>query len=117
MTCPVCQGNHFVRFEDGSLMSCSKCASGGRMEREEILDEARELISGPRHKEYGNAKDNFRRIAVGWSEIFGTQVTLAQVALAMDWVKSARLIETPGHRDSWVDKAGYTALGWEVSDV
>jgi hypothetical protein len=31
----------------------------------------------------------------------------------MDWVKTARLIETIDHDDSWVDKAGYSALGGE----
>jgi hypothetical protein len=37
------------------------------------------------------------------------------VALMMDDVKSARLCETPDHRDSWVDKAGYSACGAEVA--
>jgi hypothetical protein len=31
----------------------------------------------------------------------------------MDWVKTSRLIETIDHEDSWIDKAGYTALGAE----
>jgi hypothetical protein len=34
----------------------------------------------------------------------------------MDWVKSARLIETIDHEDSWIDKAGYSALGAEHTD-
>jgi len=29
----------------------------------------------------------------------------------MDWVKTCRLLETPGHHDSWIDKCGYSALG------
>jgi hypothetical protein len=40
-------------------------------------------------------------------------LTPAHVALMMDWVKTSRLIETIGHEDSWVDKAGYTGLGAE----
>jgi hypothetical protein len=31
----------------------------------------------------------------------------------MGWVKTSRLIETIDHKDSWIDKAGYTALGAE----
>jgi len=31
----------------------------------------------------------------------------------MDWMKTSRLLETIDHADSWVDKAGYTALGAE----
>jgi hypothetical protein len=33
------------------------------------------------------------------------------VALMMDWVKTARLLETIDHADSWIDKCGYSALG------
>ena len=43
-------------------------------------------------------------------------MTPAHVALMMDWVKSARLIETIDHEDSWIDKAGYSALGAEHTD-
>ena len=41
------------------------------------------------------------------------QITPAHVTLMMDWVKTSRLIETIDHEDSWIDKAGYTALGAE----
>ena len=86
-----------------------------RSERQNILADAEAAICGPRERDYGHPADNFERIAAGWAAIFGAPVSAAQVALAMDWVKSARLIATPNHRDSWVDKAGYSALGGEVS--
>jgi hypothetical protein len=38
------------------------------------------------------------------------------VALMMDWLKTSRLLGTLDHADSWVDKAGYTALGGEFSE-
>lgn len=85
------------------------------MKRDEILDEAKDLVSGDRHDDYGDAAVNFARIAQGWSVILGTDVTPVQVALCMDWVKTARLIQSPDHADSWIDKAGYSALGGEVS--
>lgn len=84
------------------------------MTRDEILDTAKALISGDRDKDYGDAADNFQRIATGWEVILGADVTPVQVALCMDWVKTARLVQTPGHADSWLDKAGYSALGGEI---
>jgi hypothetical protein len=42
-------------------------------------------------------------------------LTPAHVALMMDWLKTCRLLSTLGHEDSWVDKAGYTALGAEFA--
>lgn len=83
------------------------------MNRDEILATAATTINGDRDRDYGNASDNFRRMAIGWEVVLGVEVTPAQVALCMDWVKTTRLIKSPDHLDSWVDKAGYTALGAE----
>lgn len=83
--------------------------------RSVLLDEAGALIDGQRAKDYGSAAENFTRIANGWAEIVGAPVTAAQVALCMDWVKTCRLITSPNHRDSWVDKLGYGALGGEIA--
>lgn len=83
--------------------------------REATLDAASEAISGERQAEYGDAQENFERIATIWEAIFGHGVTEAQVALCMAGVKIARLSHSQGHKDSWVDLAGYAALGSEVS--
>jgi hypothetical protein len=87
------------------------------MTRDEIIDTAKELISGQRAKDYGDAKNNFDRIAEGWNIIVreaakaNSPITAKHVALMMDWVKTCRLLETIDHQDSWVDKVGYSALG------
>lgn len=84
------------------------------MTREELLDHAKELIAGPRAKDYGDAYDNFDRIAQGWNIIIRNTdgpITAKHVALMMDWLKTCRLLETIDHTDSWVDKLGYSALG------
>ena len=92
------------------------------MKRDEILDTAKELINGQRAKDYGDAFENHRRIADGWNIIvrsaFETHFEISEqhVVLMMDWVKTARLLKTIDHDDSWVDKAGYTALGAEFSE-
>lgn len=85
------------------------------MKRDEALQRAADIINGPRNDDYGPAEDNFRRIATGWSVIFGTPVTPRQVALAMDWVKTARLVNNPDHEDGWADKIGYSAIGAELN--
>lgn len=87
------------------------------MKRDEILDKAKELINGPRAKDYGDAFANHQRIADGWNIILKSvgEVTPAHVALMMDWVKTSRLLETIDHMDSWIDKAGYTGLGAEFA--
>jgi hypothetical protein len=84
------------------------------MTRDEIIENAKTLISGQRAVDYGDAKDNFDRIAAGWNIIIENAngpITAKHVALMMDWVKTARLLETIDHVDSWVDKVGYSALG------
>jgi|TARA_R110000803_G_scaffold38422_3_gene83013 hypothetical protein len=92
------------------------------MNRNELLDKAKETINGDRAKDYGDARDNFDRIATGWNVIINGAmkshgyVTDQHIALMMDWVKTARLCENIDHIDSWVDKAGYTALGAEFMD-
>jgi len=84
------------------------------MTRDEILDTAKELISGQRAQDYGDAFHNFDRIAAGWNIIVDNckgELTAKHVALMMDWVKTCRLMETIDHEDSWIDKCGYSALG------
>lgn len=83
----------------------------------QILGDAADIIGGDREQNYGDAATNFGRIAALWSTILGTDVAAHQVALCMAALKLARLIETPDHRDSWTDAAGYIALGAETSPL
>ena len=92
------------------------------MKRDEVLDSAKELINGQRAKDYGDAYENFSRIADGWNIIVRESqrthgfITPQHVALMMDWMKSARLLNGIDHEDSWIDKCGYSALGSDFSD-
>ena len=83
------------------------------MKRAEILAKAESMINGPRAKDYGDAHENHERIAKMWSVLLERDVTVAQVYQCMIAVKLSRLIETPGHEDSWLDICGYSALGGE----
>ena len=71
-----------------------------------ILQEAEEIINGERARLYGSVTENFSRIAAGWTEIIGKEVTAEQVGLCMVWLKIARQVNMQ-HRDNLVDGAGY----------
>ena len=71
-----------------------------------ILDEAAELIHGPRQQAYGHPVDNFSRIAAMWTVILQHSVTPEQVGLCMAALKLARQIHQPS-RDNLIDACGY----------
>ncbi|QEP08841.1 hypothetical protein F0M17_02265 [Glutamicibacter sp. ZJUTW] len=81
-----------------------------------MLTTAEQLINGDRAKDYGDASENFQRIANLWTPILGVQVTATDVALCLTQLKVARLITSPAHKDSWIDAAGYIALGGEIAN-
>ena len=85
------------------------------MNRVELLDLAARLISEDRARVYGSAKDNFGVIADLWGAYLGVRLAAEQVAVMMVLVKAARLKASPDHGDSWVDMAGYAALGCEIA--
>lgn len=80
-----------------------------------ILEEAEKLINGERAADYGDASENFGRIADLWTAYHGAGFTRHDVAMMMTLVKVARM-SGGYHRDSVVDIAGYAALDERVSD-
>lgn len=73
-----------------------------------ILEEAGKLVDGPRQEEYGHPADDFRAVAWAAKELgIKPQSGPLHHALYMVLVKIQRLVQTPGHRDSIVDGAGY----------
>lgn len=96
------------------------------MKREDCLNQALTQVTGKRTQDYGTPENNFQTIADFWNVYlnhrhpeFRILIELAptDVALMMDLLKTARLINSPNHADSWIDKAGYSACGAEVSDA
>jgi hypothetical protein len=93
-----------------------------RAPRDLILDTAKQLISGKRAEEYGDAYDNFERIAALWNAYLSDYLNGKQtgkllphdVAALMMLVKLARIANNPKSWDSWVDIIGYAALGAET---
>lgn len=72
-----------------------------------ILKEADDLVTTARQAVYGHPFDDYSRTAKLWSAVLGAEVTPEQAALCMIMVKISRLVNSPDHRDSQVDVAGY----------
>ena len=100
------------------------------MKREDCLNQALTQVTGKRTQDYGTPENNFETIADFWNVYLCNlaknqgydywnipSISATDVALMMDLLKTARLITSPNHADSWVDKAGYSACGAEVSDA
>lgn len=87
--------------------------------RADILDTAKGYVLKDRNSTYGSPEDNFRRIARRWTAHLqnvgvisdAVQLNPADVAIMMTDMKLARIEHNPGHKDSWVDAAGYIACG------
>ena len=82
---------------------------------------AKEAINGPREESYGDALISFDRTAGLMSAAGfrrdGEKILPSDVAIIMALVKIARLAASPGHEDSWIDLAGYAALGAEIAEI
>jgi len=86
-------------------------------QRATILEEAASAVDGSRQENYGHPAEDFRRIATYWSNhLGGIAITPHDVALMMIMVKLSRLHNTPYHRDSLVDIAGYARCAEKIFD-
>jgi hypothetical protein len=83
------------------------------MTADELLQHAAAVVRD-RRRTYGDPLDLFERVAVRWSQVLGTKVTAAQVALCLCDLKLARLTVDPAHLDTQADVAGYIACLREV---
>jgi hypothetical protein len=83
------------------------------MTGEELLQHAAAVVRD-RRRSYGEPELLFQRVAERWSQVLGTKVTAAQVAICLCDLKLARLTVDPRHLDSLVDLAGYAAIVREV---
>jgi len=90
--------------------------------RTKFLNEVDGIVTRDRNDTYGGPEDSFLRIAKMWDTYLGCKygfsntINVNDVAVMMILMKTARLIENPSHRDSWLDIAGYAACGGTVND-
>lgn len=71
-----------------------------------ILEEAEQIVNGPRCDEYGPVRESFEAIAKVWEGVLRAPVSAEDVALCMLGLKLVRYRSGKGH-DSMVDMAGY----------
>lgn len=90
--------------------------TGKRLDDEHVLTEAQRLISGDRNTQYGDAYDDFGRVAGMVNVLFADKLsnpfTASDMTTFMELVKLSRRRVSPGKRDHYVDGAGYAALSW-----
>ncbi len=81
-----------------------------------ILTEAHDIIHGDREQTYGNPAVNLENIAELWRTFLAGKhnvqlsLMIEDVVMMMILVKMARLMNSPRHRDSLIDIAGYAGL-------
>ena len=89
--------------------------------RSDILDDAKCKVCGPREAQYGDPRIMFNCVSRMFQDYTyliekTDRCWVAQDAIATQiLLKIARLAVDPTHKDSWVDIAGYAALGGELS--
>lgn len=89
----------------------SKRAVAAAEIRADVLDTAKTYVLKDRNATHGDPEDNFGRIAELWSAYKRVQFNATDVAAMMALMKVARIAQSPEHRDSWIDLAGYAACG------
>ena len=86
------------------------------MNREEILEKAKSIVTGERENAYGSPEDNFTTIAELWSMFLGVRIDSEDVATMMILLKVARIRGGQAKADNWIDIAGYAACGGEIQE-
>lgn len=86
------------------------------MNRSEVLETAKTIISKDRNSQYGEPEDNFKNISELWTAYLGEYITSIDVACMMCLFKIARIKSNDEHEDSYVDVAGYIACAAEIAE-
>jgi len=76
----------------------------------DLLDEAKQIITGERKDAYGAPEDSFALISSLWGAYLGRAITSREVADMMILFKVARLKGQVPTRDTYRDVAGYAAI-------
>ena len=79
-----------------------------------ILMEAQKFTTGSGARITVVRLKSFELVARLWSEVLGSKVEAHQVVLWVIQLKISRAMQTPGHRDSWVDIVGYAGLADKI---
>ena len=84
------------------------------MDTKEFLKKADTLISGQRHKDYGDKTKNHKNIAKLWTAYLDVLVEAHDVAIMMSLLKVARTKLGDVSEDTYIDMAAYGAIAGEI---
>lgn len=88
--------------------------------RTEILDKAKDCVTGNRTEDYGAPENNFQTIADFWNTYLSAtrtnHITAKDVAIMMSLLKIARITKTCDI-DSFIDLAGYAACAGSLIEI
>ena len=80
-----------------------------------MLKAVENIVCKDRDAQYGHPENNFKLIADLWSIWLSSQVTAHDVAMMMALLKIARIKTGKPKEDNYIDLAGYTACGCEIT--
>jgi hypothetical protein len=83
--------------------------------RSHVLQTAERLVNHERNTQYDEPSADFQRTAGMWSAYLGVPIRMSDVAAMMVLLKRARARHAPHLVDNWIDAAGYSACGHDVS--
>ena len=82
----------------------------------EILQKTAETVA-ERGACYGESEGSLKTIAEYWGLYLNVDILPRDVALMMLLLKIARSEASPGHRDHYIDMAGYAALAGNLANA
>ncbi|UDG78729.1 hypothetical protein SEA_INDYLU_27 [Microbacterium phage IndyLu] len=112
-----------ARREQGVEVKVVNVPAPDLTKRETILREANRIIHGDRQQDYGPPVDSFTRLAEALNLVLrpklreGVELDAVDAAVLMIAMKLSRLAGGDRKDDTWVDLAGYSALGAEIRDA
>jgi hypothetical protein len=87
------------------------------MRASELLETAKNLVTGNREQTHGPKLENHQNIASLWSAYLGREISPLDVALMMALVKIGRTKCGAHNPDDYVDLIGYGAVAGELADL
>lgn len=106
------------KLDEGIVVSENEGTSQEEHRGHTVLEEAQDMVSGPRQEAYGDPGVCMSRIADMWGAYLGNrligEITAEDACMMMVLLKAARSANAP-KRDNLVDIAGYVRLAEMVS--
>lgn len=87
------------------------------MTREEILEQAKQIVCTDREETYGEPENNFSLIAALWSTYISKELSPEDVAIMMALLKIARIKAGKHKADNYIDLCGYASCAGELGGI